>query len=118
MSSNPDQRDHCLWYLPLNLRGLVTSLWGKGLNSLLSVPLLSLRGRKFLWCPEDLLHISRCDVVEVIRIVFPAVLCPLFCETRIGIAVGAILCCFNTREGVTGVFGPEYPMVCLRSLLF
>jgi hypothetical protein len=47
------------------------------------------------------------------------VLCPLFCcETRIGIAVGVILCRFNTREGVTGVFGMEYPMVCLRSLLF
>ena len=49
--------------------------------------------------------------------VFPVVLCPLFCcETRIGI--GVILCRFNTREGVTGVFRLEYPMVCLRSLLF
>ena len=30
----------------------------------------------------------------------------------------AVLRRFNTREGVIGVFGMEYPMVCLRSLLF
>jgi hypothetical protein len=41
---------------------------------------------------------------DLIRLVFPVDLCPLFCrgETRIGIAVGAILCRFNMRG--LGVF--------------